>query len=179
MAVDETFRRDLLVAIPSLRAFAYSLVRNSDHADDLVQETLVRAWSKRDRFEPGTNLGAWLFTILRNAVYSEHRKKVREVEDPDGSYATRLTTRPDQQSHLDFQDLQSALGCLPLDQREALLLIVAEGLSYEEVADITGMAVGTVKSRVNRARTRLANLLHLEQDEEFGPDTLTKAAMQR
>ncbi len=146
MTRDETFRRDLLANIPSLRAFAYSLVKNWDLADDLVQDTLVRAWAKRDRFEQGTNLGAWLFTILRNAFYSDHRKRVREVEDPDGSYAVRLRTRPDQQSHLDFQDFQASLGRIPLDQREALLLIAAEGLSYEEAAQIIGVAVGTVKS---------------------------------
>src|SRR3712207_537626 len=109
MTKDEAFRQDLLAAIPSLRAFAYSLVKNWDFADDLVQDTLVRAWAKRDRFEQGTNLGAWLFTILRNTFYSEHRKRVREVEDPDGSYAARLTARPAQQSHLDFQDLLAAL----------------------------------------------------------------------
>src|SRR5215211_5113831 len=113
MTSKENFRQDLLAQIPSLRAFAYSLIHNRDVADDLVQETLVRAWSKRDRFESGTNLGAWLFTILRNALYSEHRKRVREVEDPDGSYATRLRTHPAQQSHLDFQDLQTALESLP------------------------------------------------------------------
>ena len=178
MIRDETFRQDLLAHLPSLRAFACSLVHNRDFADDLVQDTLVRAWAKRDRFEPGTNLGAWLFTILRNTYYGEHRKKMREVEDPDGSYATRLTTHPGQQSHLDFQDFQAALGRIPVDQREALLLIAAEGLSYEEAAEITGVAVGTVKSRVNRARTRLAVLLHHEPDDEVGPDRVIRAVLQ-
>ncbi len=133
---------------------------------------------KQDHFEQGTNLGAWLFTILRNALYSDLRKKVRVVEDPDGSYATRLRTHPDQQAHLDFQDLQTALGRIPIDQREALLLVAAEGLSYEQTAKITGVAVGTVKSRVNRARTRLAVLLNHESNDEVGPDGVIRAALQ-
>jgi RNA polymerase sigma-70 factor (ECF subfamily) len=178
MTKDEAFRQDLLAAIPSLRAFAYSLVKNWDFADDLVQDTLVRAWAKRDRFDSGTNLGAWLFTILRNTFYSEHRKRVRVVEDPDGSYAVHLKTHPDQQSHLDFQDLQAALHHLDVNQREALLLVAAEGLSYEEAAEITGVPVGTVKSRVNRARTRLAMLLHHEPNGDIGPDNVIRAALQ-
>lgn len=179
MATDDTaFRTNLVAAIPSLRAFAFSLLKDRDRADDIVQDTVVRAWQHRDRFEEGTNFGAWLFTILRNLVYSAHRKRVREVEDADGSYSARLKTHPDQQSHLDFEDFQRALQTIPLDQREALLLVAAEGLSYEEAAEITGVAVGTVKSRVNRARGRLARLLSVERDEDVGPDSLIKAAMQ-
>jgi RNA polymerase sigma-70 factor (ECF subfamily) len=178
MPEDATFRENLIAAIPSLRAFAFSLLKDRDRADDIVQDTIVRAWQHRDRFEEGTNFGAWLFTILRNLVYSAHRKRVREVEDADGSYSARLKTHPDQQSHLDFEDFQRALQTIPLDQREALLLVAAEGLSYEEAAEITGVAVGTVKSRVNRARGRLARLLAVERDEDVGPDSLIKAAMQ-
>ncbi|HEX2555101.1 MAG TPA: sigma-70 family RNA polymerase sigma factor [Microvirga sp.] len=175
----DTFRDDLLAAVPSLRAFAVSLTHNWDAADDLVQDTITRAWASRERFEAGTNLNAWLFTILRNLFYSVHRKRVREIEDPDGTYAGGLSTRPDQHAHLDFQDMQAALQRLPADQREALLLIAAEGLSYEDAAAITGVAVGTVKSRVNRARARLAGLLHVEPDDEVGPDGITLAALQR
>jgi RNA polymerase sigma-70 factor (ECF subfamily) len=98
MIVEPALRQDLLNAIPSLRAFAMSLLHNSNQADDLVQDTIVRAWGAMDRFERGSNLNAWLFTILRNAFHSQHRRTKREVEDPDGSYAAKLRTAPDQQS---------------------------------------------------------------------------------
>jgi len=178
LASDTSFREHLIAAIPNLRGFAYSLLRDRDRADDVVQDTITRAWEYRDRFEPGSNLGAWLFTILRNVVYSAQRKRGREVEDVDGQYSARLTTQPDQQSHLDFGDFQAALQKIPLDQREALLLVAAEALPYEEVAQITGVAVGTIKSRVNRARGQLAGLLVVEGEEDVGPDGLIKAAMQ-
>jgi RNA polymerase sigma-70 factor, ECF subfamily len=128
-------------------------------------------------FERGTNLNAWLFTILRNLFHSDYRKRQREIEDADGSYAERLKTRPDQQSHLDFEDFRAALATIPLDQREALLLVGAQGLSYERAAEVCQVAVGTVKSRVNRARTRLAVLLDLTNEAELGPDDVTKAAL--
>ena len=178
MMVEPALRQDLLAAIPSLRAFAMSLLHNSNQADDLVQDTIVRAWGAMDRFERGTNLNAWLFTILRNVFYSQHRRTKREVEDPDGSYAAKLRTAPDQQSHLEFEDMRAALAKLPLDQREALLLITAEGMSYEEAAAICGAAVGTIKSRVHRARTRLAALLHRDPAEATGPDRVIKAVLQ-
>src|SRR4051795_1619525 len=127
-------REALLGAVPSLRAFGISLTGDVDRADDLVQDTLLRALANVDRFEPGTNLNAWLFTILRNLFHSEYRKRRREVEDPDGSYAGRLTVQPEQGSKLDFEDFRAALAHLPADQREALLLIGASGFSYEEAA---------------------------------------------
>src|SRR3954470_3212051 len=127
-------RSAMLAALPSLRAFALSLTNAREIADDLVQDTLVRAWSHLHQFQPGTNMGAWLFTILRNIFYSQCRRTKHEIEDPDGSYAGRLSTAPDQHARRDVQDLLSALAKLPLEQREALLLIVAEGLSYEEAA---------------------------------------------
>jgi RNA polymerase sigma-70 factor (ECF subfamily) len=175
--VEDSLRDEILAAIPSLRAFAISLTGHSDRADDLVQDTIVRAWTNIDRFERGTNLNAWLFTILRNLFHSDYRKRQREIEDADGSYAERLKTRPDQQSHLDFEDFRTALATLPRDQREALLLIGAHGLSYEEAAQVCNVAVGTVKSRVNRARLKLAYLLDLTSEAELGPDNVTKAAL--
>ena len=178
MTPDASFRDALLAAVPSLRAFAISLSGNIDRADDLVQDTLVRAIANAHRFEPGTNLNAWLFTILRNLFHSEYRKRRREVEDPDGVYAEQLTSQPEQGARLDFEDFRSALSTLPSEQREALLLVGASGFSYEETAAICGCAVGTVKSRVNRARSRLSGLLHLDAAEDIGPDRITRAALQ-
>ena len=171
-------RAAMLAALPSLRAFALSLTNAREIADDLVQDTLVRALAKIDQFEPGTNMGAWLFTILRNGFYSQHRKKRREVEDPDGSYAGRLWAPPEQHAKCDVQDMLRALGKLPADQREALLLIVAEGLSYEEAAQVCGVLVGTIKSRVSRGRVRLAELLAIRDAEDLAPDRVTQAALQ-
>ncbi len=177
MTVEGSVRSDLIAAIPHLRAFAMSLTGHRDRADDLVQDTITRAWANIHKFEPGTNMNAWLFTILRNLFHSDYRKKKHEVEDADGSYAARLRTQPDQQVHLDFEDFRTALATLPLDQQEALLLVGAHGMSYEEAAEVCQVAVGTVKSRVNRARTRLAALLDLTSEGELGPDDVTKAAL--
>lgn len=178
MTPEPALRDALLAAVPSLRAFAISLCGQVDRADDLVQDTLLRALSNLDRFERGTNLNAWLFTILRNSFHSEFRKRRREVEDPDGSYASRLKVQPDQGARLDFEDFRSALATLPHDQREALLLIGASGFSYEEAAGICGCAVGTIKSRVNRARSRLAEMLDMGEADDLGPDRMTRAALQ-
>ncbi len=178
MTPDASFRDALLAAVPSLRAFAISLSGNVDRADDLVQDTLVRAIANAHRFEPGTNLNAWLFTILLYLFHSEYRKRRREVEDPDGVYAEQLTSQPEQGARLDFEDFRSALATLPSQQREALLLVGASGFSYEETAAICGCAVGTVKSRVNRARSRLSGLLNLDAAEDIGPDRITRAALQ-
>lgn len=161
---------DLLAVIPNLRAFAVSLCGNLDHADDLVQETLVKAWSNIGSFVEGTNLRAWLFTILRNIYYSEYRKRRREVADPDGVFAANLASAPAQGGHMDMLDFRAALQQLPSDQREALVLIGASGLSYEEAAGICNCAIGTMKSRVNRARKRLSEMLSISAGEEFGHD---------
>jgi len=158
-AQESSLRDDLVAAIPNMRAFAISLCGNRDRADDLVQEALVKAWNNLDSFEVGTNLKAWLFTILRNAYFSELRKTKREVADSDGALAARVAVHAEQHAHLDLTDLNRALGELPADQREALILVGAEGFSYEDAAHIAGCAVGTVKSRVNRARTKLAELM--------------------
>jgi RNA polymerase sigma-70 factor, ECF subfamily len=173
-----SIRSGLLAAIPSLRAFAMALTNDVSRADDLVQETILRAWQNQDRFEPGSNLGAWLFTILRNLFYSHLRRMKREVADSDGSYAAQLRTAPDQEASVIVKDMCRALGELPPDQREALLLVGAEGMSYDEAARICGVAVGTIKSRVNRARRRLAELLEIEDALELGADRVVLAALQ-
>jgi len=177
MTLNPSLREAMLAAVPSLRAFAISLSGNIDRADDLVQETLLRAIANIDSFQPGTNMSAWMFTILRNLFRSEYRKRRREVEDTDGSYAESLKTHPEQNSRLEFQEFRAALAKLPPDQREALILVGASGFSYEEAAAICECAVGTIKSRVNRARTRLADLLSIEGAEDFGPDQSTRAIM--
>lgn len=159
MTLDPSLRDGLLKAVPSLRAFAISLSGNVDRADDLVQETLLRAIANIASFTPGTNLPAWLFTILRNQFRSEYRKRRREVEDADGKFAERLEVPAEQLSKVEFNDLRNALARLPEDQREALILVGASGFSYEEAAEICGCAVGTIKSRVNRARNRLADIM--------------------
>jgi RNA polymerase sigma-70 factor (ECF subfamily) len=166
--------RDLmLAAVPRLRAFAMSLSGNGDRADDLVQETLLRAIANINSFTPGTNMSAWLFTILRNLFRSQYRKRRREVEDADGNYTASLTSHPRQQSRMELQELLAAVGKLPVVQREALLLVGASGFSYYDAAAICGTAIGTIKSRVNRARGRLAELLEIETAAEFESDAAT------
>jgi RNA polymerase sigma-70 factor (ECF subfamily) len=122
-------------------------------------------------------MSAWLFTILRNHFRSEYRKRRREVEDADGSYTASLTSQPEQTGKIEHEELRAALSRLPQDQCEALLLVGASGFSYEEAAQICGCAVGTVKSRVNRARNRLAELMAIESPDDFGPDRETQAVL--
>ena len=179
MKADLGVRESMLAAVPGLRAFAMSLCGKMDRADDLVQETLLRALTNIDSFEPGTNMSAWLFTILRNLFRSEYRKRRREVEDGEGRLAESLKSPPDQQSHMEFEEFRVALSKLPPDQREALILVGASGFSYEEAAQICGSAVGTIKSRVNRARTRLAELLAIENASDLSPDGTTQAVLGR
>jgi RNA polymerase sigma-70 factor (ECF subfamily) len=167
MPAGAQIKKDMVAAIPRLRAFAVSLCGNPDRADDLVQETLAKALLNIKSFAVGTNLLAWLFTILRNAYYSEFRKRRREVADIDGSLSATLISKPDQDDHMDFLDFREALQKLPPDQREALILIGASGLSYEEAAEICKCAVGTMKSRVSRARTRLGELLDFDPAVEL------------
>ncbi len=175
----QTVRDALVAAIPNLRAFAISLTGDPHLANDLVQETLLKAWSNHDKFAPGTNLKAWLFTILRNTYFSDFRKKRREVQDVDGAAAAQLSSPPEQNGHMDMADFRRALAELSEDQREALLLIGAEGFSYEEAADIAGCAVGTVKSRVNRARARLAELMGIATVGDIGPEPHAHAILGR
>jgi RNA polymerase sigma-70 factor (ECF subfamily) len=168
-------KNDLIAEIPSLRAFAISLCGDADRADDLVQETLVKAWAAFASFTEGTSLRGWLFTILRNAFFSQYRKRKREVQDVDGMAAARLVSPPEQLWRMDLDDFRIALEKLPPDQREALVLIGASGFSYEEAAEICGCAVGTIKSRVNRARNRLLDILGISSTEDFGPDRQSRA----
>lgn len=177
MSLDASTRDSVLAAVPSLRAFAISLCGNVDRADDLVQETLLRALANIDSFQPGSNMPAWLFTILRNLFRSEYRKRRREVEDADGSYAASLKSQPEQTSRVEFREFREALVKLPPDQREALILVGASGFSYEEAAEICGCAVGTIKSRVNRARSRLTEMMAIESADDFGPDVATRAIL--
>jgi RNA polymerase sigma-70 factor (ECF subfamily) len=159
--VNQVFVDGIMGSLSPLRAFAISLTHYITRAEDLVQETVLKAISKQEKFEAGTNLQAWLFTILRNLYFSAHRRTRREVEDADGAYAAAMISIPDQEDRLEIQEFYAALAKLPREQREALLLVGAEGISYEETAEALGVKVGTIKSRVNRARTRLAELMGL------------------
>jgi len=161
----DTFQADLQRLIPNLRAFARSLSRSPDRADDLVQEALIKAWQNRSTFAPGSNLKAWLFTILRNTYLSELRKRKFEVEDENDALASQLSVAGAQPGHMDLLDFAKAFDRLPAEQREALILVGAEGLAYEEVAQMCGCAIGTIKSRVNRARSKLAEMLSFDDDD--------------
>ncbi len=158
-------RDELVEHLPAMRAFAISLTRNSAVADDMVQDTLVKAWTNIDKFEVGTNMRAWLFTILRNTYYSNRRKAKREVADVDGVFTESLAEKPAHDGHMQMADFRRALMKLKDEQREALLLVGASGFSYEEAAEMCGVAVGTIKSRTNRARAQLAVLLGHDENE--------------
>jgi RNA polymerase sigma-70 factor (ECF subfamily) len=168
----------MLDLLPNLRAFAFSLTNDPTKVDDLVQDTFLRAWANINRFERGSNLGAWLFTILRYAFYTEYRERRHEVEDPISVHAARLKVLPEQEMALAVTELRSALAHLPRRHREALVLVGAEGMTYGEVAAIQGVAEGTIKSRVSRARHQLALSLHMKSRHEIGPDQVMQAAVQ-
>jgi RNA polymerase sigma-70 factor (ECF subfamily) len=162
MTAPVSWREEVVALIPALRAFAWSLSHNGSDADDLVQDTLIKAWTNRDKFEPGTNLRAWMFTILRNTYYTHVLRRRREVRDEQGEYAGQLRTPATQDWSVAMRTLQLALQRLPPEHREALILVGAAGLSYEEAAEICGCALGTIKSRVNRARARLLKIMDAE-----------------
>lgn len=168
-------KQQLVASIPKLRAFAISLCGRSSRVDDLVQETLIRAWANIASFEPGTNMGAWLFTILRNEYYAEFRKRRREVADSDGEHAAKLASAPTQEAHMHFLDFREAFARLADDHREALILVSASGLSYADAAGVCGCAVGTMKSRVSRARSRLAELLEGSEKSPGSSEMLARA----
>ena len=160
-------KEELVEHLPAMRAFAVSLTRNSSQADDLVQDTVIKAWTNFDKFQAGTNLRAWLFTILRNTFYSNRRKAKREVADVDGILAGNLATKPAHDGRLQLNDFMVAFNKIPDEQREALILVGASGFSYEEAANMCGVAVGTIKSRANRGRRMLAELMQFEEGEEM------------
>jgi RNA polymerase sigma-70 factor (ECF subfamily) len=153
------FKAEMMRVVPHLRAFARGLCGRADFADDLVQEALLRAWTAREKFQPGTSMKNWTFVILRNVYLSEVRRNRFHGEyDPDA--AERLLSRPaDQEGGIHMGDLKSAMMQLPLERREALLLVGAGGLSYEEAAKIVQCAIGTMKSRVSRGRRHLEALM--------------------
>ncbi|MBD3729662.1 MAG: sigma-70 family RNA polymerase sigma factor [Sphingomonadales bacterium] len=153
------FKRELTAVIPHLRAFARGLCGRPDMADDLVQETMLKAWNARERFEPGTSMRAWTFVILRNAYLTDMRRN-RFRGEYDETVAERILTTPaGQEEPVHLSDLHRALLDLPAERREALLLVGAGGFSYEEAAEICGCAIGTIKSRVGRARAALSEAL--------------------
>ncbi len=145
--------------IRDLRAFAMSLTRNHATADDLVQDTIVKAWSNFDKFNVGTDLRAWLFTILRNTFFSLRRKVSREVADPDGLHVGRLSVLPEHDGKLAMREFMKAFDQLSAEHREVLILVGANGYSYEEAARMMGVATGTAKSRASRARAQLCTLM--------------------
>lgn len=165
--VDLDPRDELVSHLGVLRAFAISLCKNPTLADDLVQETVMKAWKSIDSFQAGTNMRAWLFTILRNSYYNVHAKARREVGDAEGVLTENLSVKPDHDGRLAYQDFLDAFEELPDEQREALTLVGASGFTYQEAAEMCGVATGTMKSRVGRARQRLVELLELSDDDSL------------
>ncbi|WP_395394032.1 sigma-70 family RNA polymerase sigma factor [Novosphingobium sp. BL-8A] len=165
---EEAFRIELLGVLPHLRAFARGLSGRPDFADDLVQEALIKAWTARERYTPGTNMRAWTFAILRNHYLSELRKSRRQTDLDEGTVERLLVMEADQESPLHLGDMEVALQKLAPERREAVLLVGASGFSYEEAAEIAGCPIGTMKSRVARARGDLTRLLDGEP-EPNGP----------
>jgi RNA polymerase sigma-70 factor, ECF subfamily len=156
---DKIFRDQLVALIPSLRSFSRGLCGGRDMADDLAQDAMTRGWAARASFTPGTNFRAWMFMILRNQFYTTIRKNSRMVSwDPEVAERV-LVEAPAQQHAIHMTDVAKALQKLPAEQREVLLLIGANGLSYEEAAEVIGCAMGTVKSRLARGRKALAELI--------------------
>jgi RNA polymerase sigma-70 factor (ECF subfamily) len=156
---DAAFRTDLTALIPHIRAFARTLCRDPILADDLTQDALAKAWSARTTFEPGTNLRAWTYMILRNLYYSLGRRSWRSVGIDQSVIEQTLVAVTNPDSRLELDELRRAMNMLPEDQREALILVGAGGVSYDEAAQICGTAVGTIKSRVSRARSRLLEIM--------------------
>lgn len=160
-------REEIVEHLQALRAFAISLARSPTLADDLVQDTVVKAWSNFENFQPGTKMRAWLFTILRNNYYSHFRKYGREIEDVDGVHAARLAVKPSHDGKLMLDEVLAAFDQISVEQREVLLLVGASGFTYEEAAEMCGVSLGTIKSRMNRGRTALSALLGFGDDPDF------------
>ena len=177
MDLNPVIRDEILANITTLRTFALSLCGTIDRAEDLVQDTLLRAFTHIGSFQPGTNLAGWLVTILRNRFRDQFRRRQREVEDADGRYAEVLMIEPEQTAKIEFAEFCDALAKLPSVQRQALLLVGASEISYDEAAILCGCAAGTIKSRVHRARARLVELLSIDSADDFGPDRVSRAAV--
>ncbi len=170
------FKRELTEVVPHLRAFARGLCGRPDMADDLVQEALLKAWAAQERFEPGTSMRAWTFVILRNAYLTDMRRNRFRGEYDEGVAERILTAPAGQEEPIHLSDLHRALLTLPPERREALLLVGAGGFSYEEAANICGCAVGTIKSRVGRARAALSSMI---QDGDIPDRSLEDPAAHR
>ncbi|AZQ67391.1 sigma-70 family RNA polymerase sigma factor [Silicimonas algicola] len=155
----DTSREDVVEHLVAMRAFAHSLCPNRAVADDIVQDAVVKAWTNFGKYRPGTNLRAWLFTITRNTYYSHLRKARHRFEDIDGPLAAALATRPDHDGRLDLDDVMAAVASLSVEQREALLLVGSSGFSYEEAAEMCGISLGTLKSRISRGRKALSEVM--------------------
>ncbi|WP_219893234.1 sigma-70 family RNA polymerase sigma factor [Aquisediminimonas profunda] len=164
---DKLFRDQLVALLPSLRAFSRGLCGHREMADDLAQDTVMRAWAARESYLQGSNFRAWMFMIMRNQFYTTIRKNARMTSlDPEVAERV-LVVAPAQQNGLNVEDVAKALQKLPAEQREVLLLIGANGLSYEEAAEVTGCAMGTIKSRLARGRTALAALIDGPDDDSL------------
>ena len=159
-ANEATFRTELVALIPHLRAFARSLCKDPTAADDLAQEALAKAWKARESFEPGTSLKAWTFMILRNQFYSEKRRSWRSTPLDTEVAENTLLAADNPTAPMELLELRAALNKLPADQRDALILVGAGGMAYEEAAQVCQVAVGTIKSRVSRARKALEVMLN-------------------
>lgn len=175
-SADDIFKTELTGLIPQMRAFARSLCRDAVAADDLAQDALLKAWNNRTSYQPGTNMKAWTFMILRNQFYSEKRRSWRQTQLDQESAERTLVAVDDPEAPVALDELRLSLAQLPPEQREALILVGAGGFAYEEAADICGCAVGTVKSRVSRARRALHVILEdgsYERDGSAAGDAMS------
>ena len=160
--LNDNLANDIIGVTPLLRAYAIVLTNSRSHADDLVQDTLERAWRHRSEFTPGSSLKAWLFSILRNRFTDEFRRNRHTIQDVDGDYASKLVTLPDQHWRLQYNDLFRAIDGLAPGVRDALLLVAGAGLSHQEAAAVLDCPLGTVKSRIRRARSQLLETVEIE-----------------
>lgn len=173
---DEAFRAEMLKVMPRLQAFARVLTRNREAAEDLLQDTIVRALRAHRSFEPGSNMLAWLCTILRNQHISGLRRRRHEAMPIEDLPDSAASVGPTQYDAIAIGEIRRALLKLSPEHREVLLMVAAAGLSYGEAAEICGCAVGTVKSRVNRARNELRRLLQSGGLEDEPVDLVLLAA---
>ena len=175
-ADDDAFKRELVKLIPHLRAFARTLAGDPASADDLAQDAMMKAWDARGSYQMGTNMKAWTFMILRNQFYSEKRRSWRQSQLDQEAAERTLVAVDDPEAPVALDELRLSLAQLPAEQREALILVGAGGFAYEEAAEICGCAVGTVKSRVSRARKALHSILEdgsYERDGSAAGDAMS------